>query len=682
MKSVYFVLFLCLLCTIPVACVVSRQAEERLAATPSQSEQMIPRTVLFGNPDKASVRLSHDGAHIAYLAPKNGVLNIYVALMDDLAQAKAITDDQLRGIRHYFWSYDHQHIFYLQDVGGDENWQLHKVHVATQQDTNLTPEPGVRTQLYKVGSRFPHKIIIGTNARNKSYFDLFELDVTTNEQRLIFQNDAYEGFTFDEDYNLRFLTKFNEEGGLDIYQYQEDATTLFLSVPKEDIATTDLVGFDKTGQVLYMTESLTTNTAQLVALQLDTGEKRVLFHNAKADIADLHIKPVENTVQAVASCFLRKEWQLLDDAVQADFAYLTSLERGELEIVSQTLDDQHWVVAYLLDNGPVSYYYYHRADKKARKLFTNRPVLEQYTLAPMHDVVIPSRDGLELVSYLTLPPIAVAAPADTTPKQPVPMILLVHGGPSARDEWGYNSLHQWLANRGYAVLSVNYRGSIGFGKRFFQAGYGEWAAKMHDDLLDAVDWAVAQQITTREQVGIMGGSYGGYATLVGLTFTPDVFACGVDIVGMSNLITDFESMPPYWKPATSFLINLTGGDPSTEAGRALLRSKSPLTFVDNIKKPLLIGHGANDPRVKQAESDQIVQAMQAKQIPVTYVLYPDEGHGFARSPNRLSFYAITEGFLAKFLGGKVEPIGNSFQDASLRIMAGEAFVQGLQEDDR
>jgi dipeptidyl aminopeptidase/acylaminoacyl peptidase len=325
----------------------------------------------------------------------------------------------------------------------------------------------------------------------------------------------------------------------------------------------------------------------------------------------------------------------------------------------------------LLDDGPVKYYRYDRPERKATFLFNNRDDLEGRPLAKMEAVVIKSRDGLDLVSYLTLP-------LGRKERQPVPMVLDVHGGPWARDAWGFNPIHQWLANRGYAVLSVNFRGSTGFGKRFINAGNREWAGKMHNDLLDAVAWAVDQKIAEANKIAILGGSYGGYATLVGLTFTPDVFACGIDIVGPSNILTLLSTIPPYWQPMVQMFKDRVG-DFTTRSGKAFLEERSPLSHVDRIERPLLIGQGANDPRVKQAESDQIVRLMKQKKIPVTYVLYPDEGHGFARPENRLSFNAVAEAFLAEHLGGRYEPVGDDFGGSSITAPSGADGVPGLKE---
>jgi dipeptidyl aminopeptidase/acylaminoacyl peptidase len=360
-----------------------------------------------------------------------------------------------------------------------------------------------------------------------------------------------------------------------------------------------------------------------------------------------------------------------------DLQFLDAELDGEYAVQSRTLADDKWLVGVDEVTSPPAAYVYDRAAKTLTEFYVTRPELEGAALAAMHPLEIATRDGLTMVSYLTLPP-GSDADGDGRPDSPTPMVLLVHGGPWGRDAYGYNAMHQWLANRGYAVLSPNFRAPAGFGKAFLSAGDLEWGAKMHDDLIDAVDWAVAAQVAPKDQICIMGGSYGGYATLAGLTFTPDVFACGVDIVGPSNLQTLLASIPPYWKAfLEEFAVRI--GDPRTEEGKKLLAERSPLTRVDAIKKPLLIAQGANDPRVKQAESDQIVKAMKEKNIPVTYVLYPDEGHGFARPPNRTSFYAIAEGFLAKCLGGRYEPVGHDFKGANLQVLEGAQHVPGLPE---
>ena len=346
-------------------------------------------------------------------------------------------------------------------------------------------------------------------------------------------------------------------------------------------------------------------------------------------------------------------------------------------VLARTDADDKWVVSADPVVEPASTYLFDRKAGTLTTLYTGRPELIGAPLVPMWPVEIKSRDGLTLPSYLTLPATS-DADRDGRADAPVPLVLFVHGGPWGRDAYGYVSFAQWLANRGYAVLQVNYRASTGFGKQFITAGNLQWGKKMHDDLVDAVDWAVANRVTTPDKVAIMGGSYGGYATLAGLTLTPEKFACGVDIVGPSNLFTLLQTIPPYWE-AVKRQFYQRMGDPTTDEGRAVLKAASPLTYVDRIKRPLLIGQGANDPRVNKRESDQIVQAMKAKNIPVTYVLFPDEGHGFARPTNNIAFSAVAENFLQPCLGGRAEPIGNALKPSSIQVLNGAENVNGLSQ---
>jgi len=662
----------------------------------SKEEKLISRQVLFGNPDKASLKISPNHQMISFLAPVNDVLNVWVAPLDKPNEAVAITKDTLRGIRTYFWSYNNEQIIYLQDIGGDENWQVHAVNVDTKEDKNLTPFEEItgpdgkpvtlpngkllrpRAQIQEVSYKYPNEILVGLNTRNPQFFDIYRLNIIDGDLQMIQQNDRFLGFQTDDDYNIRYAMQSTPDGGNEIFvpDGKGDWKT-FDKIPMEDALTTWPVAFDKTGKILYMIDSRGRNTAALTSVNLETGNKEVIFEDPRADLSDVMIQPTEKTIEAVATDYLRTEWTILDNSIKPDFDYLKTVADGELNVTSRSLDDNVWTVAYVKDDGPVYYYIYDRADKKADFLFTNRKELEKVQLSKMYPLEIKSRDGLTLVSYLTLP--HNSDPDNNgRPDSPLPMVLFVHGGPWARDSWGYDPYHQWLADRGYAVLSVNYRGSTGFGKDFINAGNMQWAGKMHDDLIDAVNWTVDQKIADKNKVAIMGGSYGGYATLVGLTFTPDFFACGVDIVGPSNLVTLLETIPPYWTPMINMFTSRVG-DFRTEEGKKYLLSRSPITYVDSIKKPLLIGQGANDPRVNQAEADQIVKAMQAKNIPVTYVLFPDEGHGFARPENRMSFNAVAEIFLSQFLGGRSEPIGDDFKNSSITVPTGAQYVPTLQE---
>ena len=637
---------------------------------------LISRQVLFGNPDRMAARISPDGERLAFIAPLDGVLNVWVGPVLSPDQAKPVTDDRDRGVRTYFWAYSSKHIVYVQDKGGDENWRIYVVDLDSGETRDMTPLEGVRAEIMGVSHKHPGTILIGLNDRDASLHDIYTLDLVTGDRTLVLENPGFANFVIDDDYQVRFAQEMTPEGGSEFLKKAGDDWEPFISLGMSEALSTGIIGFNKAGDHAYLYDSRDRDTAALVSLNLDTGEKEVIAENPRADVSDVMIHPVEKTVEAVAFTYARKEWDIQQEGLEEEFAFLRELAPGEIEITSRTLDDSAAIVVYLLDDGAVRYYHVDRKARKATFLFKHRDDLEDKPLVHMHPVVIEARDGLKLVSYLSLPQ-GSDSTGNGRPETPLPLVLLVHGGPWARDEWGFDPYHQWLANRGYAVLSVNFRGSVGFGKAFLNAGNLEWGAKMHDDLIDAVRWAEREGIADPAKVAIMGGSYGGYATLAGLTLTPDTFACGIDIVGPSNLITLIESIPPYWAPMRSLFTSRVG-DLDTEEGREFLHSRSPLTYVARIEKPLLIGQGANDPRVKQAESDQIVTAMQDKKIPVTYVLYPDEGHGFARPENRLSFHAVAEAFLAEVLGGRFEAIGDDFEGSSIEVPAGAGFVPGLE----
>jgi len=636
---------------------------------------LIPRKILFGNPDKTQAQISPNGTKIGYLAPLNGVLNVWVGPSDNLDAARPVTKDTYRGIRFFVWAFTNDHILYIQDKAGDENWRIYSTNLESGEIMDLTPLEGVQARIERTSHKFPDQILISINDRVPQLHDLHLLNIVTGETRLVQKNEGFAAFITDDDFKVRFARRMTPDGGNDLLKPTKDGWTIFTRIGMEDSLTTDAIGFDKTGKILYMMDSRGRNNAALVALDTETEEARLLASDQKADLSDAIFHPTEKNAQAAAFTYERKRWQILDPTIEEDFARIRTIADGDFRVVSRTLDDSAWILAFLMDDSPMRYYLYDRERKEALFLFTDRKALEGFSLAKMNPVVIRSRDGLDLVSYFTLP-VGSDSDGDGRPDKPLPLVLVVHGGPWGRDDWGFNPFHQWLANRGYAVLSVNFRASFGFGKAFTNAGNMEWGAKMHDDLIDAVDWAINEKIADPERVGIFGGSYGGYATLVGMTFTPDVFACGVDIVGPSNLVTLLETIPPYWQPEVELFVKRVG-DHRSEEGRALLVKRSPLNYVDRIRRPLLIGHGANDPRVKQAESDQIVKAMQQKGIPVTYVLYPDEGHGFARPENRLSFNAVAESFLSTCLGGRYEPIDEDFKGSSITVPVGAEYIPGL-----
>jgi dipeptidyl aminopeptidase/acylaminoacyl peptidase len=618
---------------------------------PSPSTQpetpLIPREVLFGNPDRSRPQLSPDGKYLAYIAPdEKNVLQVWLQTVGQ-EDARQITADQKRGIRMYFWTYDGTHLIYMQDADGDENFHCYSVDIHTNLVRDLTPFQGVKAQPIELDPNFPDYLLVGLNLTDPQKFDVYRVNLKTGAVEFDTDNPGnIVSWTANAQFQILSALAATPDGGTDLlYREAPDRpweTLRHWTAEDEGYA----AEFSLDGKTLYIIGSHDANAQRLIALDLTTKQETVIAEDPQYDVGGIVTHPTSRELQAVAFYKDKLEWQILDDAIRADFETLSQVRSGEYGISSRTLADDRWLVSYTTDDGPVYYYVYDRETKQATLLFSNKPILETLPLTSMQPVSYAARDGLTIHGYLTLPKDA---------QQNLPAVLLVHGGPWARDTWGYDPEAQWLANRGYAVLQVNFRGSTGYGKAFLNAGNREWAGKMHDDLLDAVQWLTDQGIADPQKVAIMGGSYGGYATLVGLTFTPDVFAAGVDIVGPSSLLTLMQSIPPYWEPLKAQFYHRVG---DLDQEPDFLKSRSPLFFIDRIQKPLLIGQGANDPRVKQAESDQIAEAMRSAGKPVEYVLYPDEGHGFARPENRLHFYAVAEEFLAKYLGGGCEPIGD------------------------
>jgi len=639
---------------------------------PQSTLPLIPRAKLFGNPTRAQAQISPDGGWLSWLAPKDGVLNVWVAPAGDAEAARVITTDSKRGIRFHAWAYDGRHILYMQDEGGTEDWHIYAVAIEGGPARDLTPMADIQARLQGLSLDHPGQAVIALNDRDKAWHDLYRVDIASGERELLFANTGQlSRIVLDRQLHPRLASKARAaEGGRIRYRIHAGKLEEIGVVAHADDLTTYTIGFTRDGATLYGVSSIGRDKAALIATDVATGVERVLAEHPKADISTIITHPETSVIEAAGAEHLTLDWIPLQEGMAADLKRLYGELEGEIHVADRTRDDSRWIIAATAADVPTTYHLYERGKGTLTQLFESRPELKAYRLSPMQSEIVRARDKLELVSYLTLPP-GMARPAT-----PLPMVLLVHGGPWARDAYGFNPQHQWLANRGYAVLSVNFRGSVGFGKAFINAGDLQWGRKMHDDLLDAVDWAVRQGIADRSRVAIMGGSYGGYATLAGLAFTPDVFCCGVDIVGPSNLETLLATIPPYW---AAFFENLARrvGDPRTEAGRKLLRERSPLNAAGAIARPLLIGQGANDPRVKQAESDQIIDAMRKKGLPVTYVLYPEEGHGFAVPENRIAFYAIAEAFLAAHLGGRVEPIGGDFTGARLEVREGAGHLPGL-----
>ncbi len=644
---------------------------------------LIPRDVLFAGPEKASPRLSPDGKKLSFLAPVGGVFNLWVGPAEDPDEARAITRDTGTGIRVYEWAGTSDDVLYLRDEEGDGAWRLFRTNVSSGKEMALTPARSteaesttrhkVTARLHHVSSKYPRDVVVALNNRDPDVYDLYVVNIDSAELMDLQRNDqGFARFFTDEDYSVRMATRPAADGGVELLSVNDEGEwQVFTQIPAEDALTTGPIGFDKTGETVYLIDSRGRETAALKSINLKTQATQTLAKDRDTDISGgILIHPTERTVQAAAAAYKRRSWQVIDSAVKDDFKYLGALWDGEVSVLSRTTDDTQWIVAYESDTSPTRYYRYDRPAQKAQFLFADRPQLQNAGLAKMYPEVIRSRDRQNLVSYYTIPT-ASDPRGKGRPEKPLPMVVWVHGGPWSRDFWGFSAVHQWLANRGYAVLSVNYRGSTGFGKKFVEAGNNEWGGNMHEDLLDAVEWAVGKKIADPARVAIMGGSYGGYAALVGMSMSPEVFACGIDISGPINLATFLAQVPgpDQWAARV--------GEFRTAEGRNFLAQRSPYTFTAKSAKPLLVAQGANDPFVPRSETDQMVQGLTRKGVPVTYVVYSDEGHGLARAQNRLSFYAVAEGFLAEHLGGRAEPVGDDFSGSTIKIPVGGKQLAGV-----
>jgi dipeptidyl aminopeptidase/acylaminoacyl peptidase len=613
-----------------------------LPAQEKFTTQLIPRELLFGNPERADPQISPDGTQLGYLAPVDGVLNVWIRTLgkdDD----RAVTADQKRGIRNFTWQYDNQHILYTQDVGGDENWRLYQTDIATKQTKDLTPYEKVRVDLVAYNWKTPDTVLVQANKRDPKLFDVYRVDLKTGKVDLDTENPGdVQGWQADNALQVRAAQIQTDDGGT-IIRVRNDVKSPWRDLIKwgPDETFGGITGFSPDNTKIWIATSLDVNAAQLLEIDIVSGARKVIASDPQFDVEGAITQPKTNALEVVTFVKERTEYDFIDPEMKADYSALQKVRTGDITHLSRSLDDKKWIVTFVSDDAPLSFYLYDRSSKKATFLFSDRPALDKYKLSSMKPIAYTARDGMKIYGYLT-------TPAGMEAKN-LPMVLFVHGGPWGRDVWGYNRYAQWLANRGYAVLQINFRGSTGYGKQYVNAGDRQWAGAMHTDLLDGKDWAVKQGVADGSKVCIMGGSYGGYATLAGVAFSPDAFACGVDIVGPSNLNTLLKTIPPYWSTILSTFHKRMGDS------EEVLKAQSPLFKADQIKVPLLIGQGANDPRVNKAESDQIVAAMRKNDKAVEYYVFPDEGHGFARPVNNMAFNAASEVFLAKYLGGRAEP---------------------------
>ncbi len=638
---------------------------------------LIPRRLLLDNPSRLDPGLSPDGRRLAWLAPVDGVMNVWVAPADALDQAEPLTRRSGRPVAWHEWSSDGRYILFFQDETGDENYHLYVVDPDDGEVRDLTPYPSVTARILILSPDLPGRLILGTNDRDAQWFDAWDVDLVNGERTLVFENTERIGrMIFDWQGRMRFARRsVGRSGDDEVLRVVDGELEPWVTIPGEDVLLTGFHIFNRAGSHLSRISSVGRNTAALIRMDVETGAETVLVEHADADVMRVLYDP--RTFEPVAAAVDpgRREWITLDPAAGETLGQIAAaVPDADFDIISMSEDNDRWIAAAWSPRMAATYFMIDRKAATVTKLFSARPDLEPFTLANMQMIRIPSRDGLSLVSFLTLP----ADEPDDRPRQPLPMVLHVHGGPWWRDTYGYRRDHQWYANRGYAVLSVNYRASTGFGKEFVNAGDREHAGKIHDDLVDAVKWAIGEGIADPEKVAIAGVSYGGYSAFVGATFTPDLFCCAIPIVGISELVTLMENMPPYWEGMKDLMYSRYA-DPATEDGRAFLRSRSPLYRVDDIRKPMLIGHGANDVRCTLEQSDLIVAAMQEKSIPVTYVVFPDEGHGFHKPENNIAFHAIAEAFLARHLGGRVEPVGDDFEGSSHEIRAGANILDDLFE---
>lgn len=620
---------------------------------------LIPLEHLFENPERSGAQISPDGERLGYLAPEEGRLNVWVRSMATAADpgsgdAVCVTHDHVRGIASWQWSRDSQRVLYVQDQGGNEDFHLHVADLARPDEAarDLTPFEGVRVTLVDVPHDDPTHVLVAMNRRDPTAFDVHRLDLVGGGLELVAENPGHiADWVTDHRGRLLAAAAQTPEGDTEILvRGSEDEAFRSLTVyANEDGG--GVVGFTPDGDALWVASARDTDRQRLVRLDLATGQEAVVDEHPEVDLATAVLRDRTGELLAAVYAVDRLEWHFHDEAFAAACRAARRLHHGDLQGISRSDDERHWVVAFNDDREPGATFAFDAATGKGHLLFKPRPKLDPAALAPMAPVTITSRDGLALHSLLTLP-------LGEEPRG-LPLVLLVHGGPWAQDRWGYQPEVQLLANRGYAVLQVNYRGSTGYGKAFTHAAERELGRKMHDDLVDAVRWAVDEGIADPDRLAIYGGSYGGYAALCGVTMTPELFAAAISYVGPSSLVTLIRSFPPYWRPFLQGTWFRYVGDPGTEeepdeAVVEDLLSRSPLTYVDRIRTPLLVAQGANDPRVTKVESDQIVAALRARGVEVEYLVKDDEGHGFANPENRLDLYRAMERFLARHLGGRSE----------------------------
>ena len=636
-----------------------------LPRRPHAAATLAPRRLFFDDPEVSAVRVSPDGRMIAYLAPLGGVRNLWLAPLADLRAARPLTRAGDRSLSTFFaWAYDNRRVVFYQDHEGDECWRAASVEIATGRVTALTPAAGVNSYRQEASRHFPTEMLLSHNARDRRYFDIYRVDLATGRSTLVFENHEFALLVTDSHFRLRLAGRYADDGHLEFLERRGAGWVPFLTVPVGDVDTTRPLEFSDDGRTLYLLDSRGRDRPALVAIDMGSRRETVLAEDAAADVTAALFHPRRRHPLAAALYAERLRWEALKPMAAAALESLRRYAAGDIEFFSSSDDNRWHVVYYGRDTSSGEYVLYDARTRAVRTLFRQRPRLAEVPLQPLTPVSFAARDGLQLHGYLTVPEAGGAA---------LPLVLLIHGGPYWRDLWGFEPTHQWLANRGYAVLSVNYRGSTGYGKAFIAAADHEWGGKMQDDVIDGVNWTVGKGIADPRRVGVIGSSYGGYSALTALTRTPEIFACVVDLFGIADLLTFMAAIPASWTSWFSVWKQRLG-DPDTEEGRAFLRERSPLTHIDRAVRPVLIAQGLQDVRVTRGESERMARALEARGVPVTYVTFADEGHGFVRQPNRLAFNAVAEAFLAKHLGGAFEPVGDDFAASTLKIEMGGELV--------
>ncbi|MDX2277285.1 MAG: prolyl oligopeptidase family serine peptidase [Hyphomonadaceae bacterium] len=657
------------------------------APEPAPAPPLLARADLFGEPARENAQLSPLGDRVAFISVRDGAPNVFVVSVAAMDQPRPVTDDQDLGVRDFRWAYDNATILYLQDPRGDGNERLFAAPAAGGEVRALTPE-NVRAQVIGLSPVQPGDVIVTLNQRDAAWPDVYRINIASGERTLIYRNGGpargFTSFVTDRENNLRLGLRPRADGGSEVFARQPDGSwASLLVIPFEDAMASRPIAFEADGRSFLMLDSTGRDRAALVRVDAMSGVKTVLGESQRADVVDVWLSPNTGAAEAFAADYLRPEWRALDADAQADLDFFESQLDGRVTVVSRSADDQRWIVVEDSPTIPTRSYLYDRSDRANRRLtmlFRNRPALESAPLQPMTPVEIEARDGLTLVSYLTLPA-GSDANGDARPETPQPLIIAPRSDAWGRDSYGFNSLHQWLANRGYAVLSVNFRGSSGFGKAFQNAGFHEWGGRMQEDLLDAVQWAIDNQIARADHVAIVGAGYGGYAALSGLAFTPETYRCGVALSPPASLASMIEATPAY-APSLRDGLYLRVGDLRSPDGRVLLRDRSPINRVREMRSPLLLATGGRTPATLRSDADQIARGLTSRRVPVIYLNYPNEGAQLLRVQSRLSFYAVAEQFLSECLGGRAEPVGAAFEGVSLQALEGAARVPGLSAFER